>query len=127
MLSRLWYYSLNSDGMEIIMNIDSSEFITKRQGYQLSQLGSIGVVRVRAHVYVDAYRDQSRARLEVWSPTDLRWNICVTVPSEVVFDAAPSYALPKDKVESAVKQRTYCERMMDRLVHEAELVLGVTV
>lgn len=108
------------------MKIDSREFVQKSQGYQLTQLGTIGVVRARTQVYVDSYDNQCRARLEVWSPTDLRWNLCTSLESETVAEDAPSFYLPKTS-ENEIRQFDHCVRVSDRMVRDAELVLGVVV
>lgn len=104
------------------MNVQQSYFTEKRQGYELEQLGTIGVVQVRATVYVDSYTFQCRAQLEAWSPTDLRWSQVTRLASELVATDAPSYAVKDARVKLA-----HVDKIVDQLVHDAELVLGVTV
>ena len=48
--------------------------------------------KVRVTVYRDSYDFQSRIHVDVWSPTDLRWNTVQTLPGTEYADLPKRYA-----------------------------------
>ena len=78
------------------MSIDQTTFSRTRQSYELVRIVTVNepVSVLRATVKVDAYAEQSRARIERFDGE--RWHEVVSRPGPAFHDAMPSYVSRED-------------------------------
>ena len=76
--------------------------------------------KLRISIYSDAYDFQSHARIEAFSPTDLKWNRLASIHYGVMKTRAKLYYLPDDG--GLAESHFMADR--DNLLQQAVAILG---